>query len=438
MIGAKPEVKSGYNDRMKLNLEQRPPRVLLLTFIVAVCLKLVGLVVAMFSSLILVGDWGFVRWWMAWVTSAVFLLLLSPWPSRWPDRPQLAHVQLIAALTFAIFAPQIELIQSSWGPLVPAYLEQLGWFAEQVHDIHALGALFAMVPVVLASWQYGRPGMLLSLGLTGLLYVLLPFFIPPDTFTWILYGVRGFVMLGVTLILAFTVETLATAQKREQAALAQANQKLAEQAAVIEELAIGQERNRLARELHDTLAHSLSATAVQLQAVQTLLKVEPEAAATELGLAQQQVKDGLQESRRAINALRASPLEELGLAGALRQRAEHLGERAGLAVHCQVDEPLPPLPVLTEQTIYRTADEALLNVEKHAQASQVNLSLQQQDGCLILVIRDDGLGFTQEWVRRNGRFGLVGMKERAELIGGELTIESDLGQGTAVRLKVIV
>jgi signal transduction histidine kinase len=114
-----------------------------------------------------------------------------------------------------------------------------------------------------------------------------------------------------------------------------------------------------------------------------------------------------------------------------------LGERAGLAVHCQVDEPLPPLPVLTEQTIYRTADEALLNVEKHAQASQVNLSLQQQDGCLILVIRDDGLGFTQEWVRRNGRFGLVGMKERAELVGGELTIESDLGQGTAVRLKVI-
>jgi signal transduction histidine kinase len=420
-----------------LNFEQRPPRVLLLTFIVAAGLKLVGLLVAMVSSLILVGDWGFVRWWMAWVTTAVLLLLLSPWPRRWPDRPQLAHVQLIAALIFAIFAPQLELIQSSWGPLNPTYLEELGWFPEQVHDIHALGALFALVPVVLASWQYGRLGMIFSLGLSGILYILLPFAIPPDTFTWILYGVRGFVMLGVSLILAFTVETLATAQKREQAALAQANQKLAEQAAVIEELAISQERNRLARELHDTLAHSLSATAVQLQAVQTLLKVQPEAAATELRLAQQQIKDGLQESRRAINALRASPLEALGLAGALRQRAEQLGERAGMTIHCQIDEPLPALPVLTEQTIYRTADEALLNAEKHAQAREVKLSLQQQPGCLVLVVEDNGLGFATELVGRNGRFGLVGMKERAKLIGAELTIETTLGEGTAVRLKVI-
>lgn len=421
---------------MNLNFSQRPPRVLLLTFVVAVCLKLVGLLVAMLSSIILVQDSGLARWWMALITTAVLLLILSPWPSRWPDRPQLAHVQLIGALAFAIFAPQIDLIQSSWGQLNPIYLEQLGWYPEQVHDIHAMGALFTMVPVVLASWQYGRPGMILSLGLTGLVYILLPFLIPPGTFTWILYGVRGFVMLGVTLILAFTVETLATAQKREQSALAQANQKLAEQAAVIEELAISQERNRLARELHDTLAHSLSATAVQLQAVQTLLKIQPEEAANELRLAQQQIKDGLQESRRAINALRASPLEELGLAEALRQRVVYLSERTGLTIHCQIDESLPILPVLTEQTIYRTADEALMNVEKHAQAREASLSLQWQNGALILLVWDNGVGFATDSIGQNGRFGLVGMKERAELIGAQLSIDTRLGQGTTVQLKV--
>jgi signal transduction histidine kinase len=391
----------------------------------------------MLSSLILVRDSGLARWWMALITTAVLLLILSPWPRRWPNRPQLAHVQLIGALAFAILAPQLDLIQSSWGQLNPIYLEQLGWYPEQVHDIHALGALFAIVPVVLASWQYGRPGMIFSLALTGLVYILLPFLIPPDTFTWILYGVRGFVILGVTLILAFTVETLATAQKREQAALAQANQKLAEQAAVIEELAISQERNRLARELHDTLAHSLSATAVQLQAVQTLLKIQPEEAAHELRLAQQQIKDGLQESRRAINALRASPLEELGLAEALRQRAVYLSERAGLTIHCQVDESLPVLPVLTEQTIYRTADEALMNVEKHAQASEASLSLQWQNDAMVLLVRDNGVGFATDSIGRNGRFGLVGMKERAELIGAQLSIDTGLGQGTTVQLKVI-
>jgi signal transduction histidine kinase len=421
---------------MTLDFAQKPPRVLLLTFIVAVCLKLVGVFVAMLSSFILVGGSGLARWWMALVTTAVLLLILSPWPRRWPERPQLAHVQLIAALTFAIFAPQIDIIQSSWGQLVPRYLAELGWYPEQVHDIHALGALFSMVPVVLASWQYGRPGMILSLALSGLLYILEPFLIPPDTFTWILYAVRGFVMLGVTLILAFTVETLATAQKQEQAALAQANAKLAEQAAVSEQLAISQERNRMARELHDTLAHSLSGTAVQLQAVQTLLKVQPESAATELRLAQQQIKEGLQESRRAITALRASPLEELGLVGALRHRATVLTERAGLQLHCHFAENLPPLPLLTEQMIYRTADEVLLNAEKHAQATTIQLSLQAQPNSVTLVVRDDGVGFVPERVTGNGRFGLIGMQERADLSGAQLTIDAAPGQGTTVHLQV--
>jgi hypothetical protein len=144
------------------------------------------------------------------------------------------------ALAFAVFAPQLDLIQSSWTTLNPVFLVELGWISEQVHDIHAMGALFMTVPVVLGSWQYGRFGMVATLTLSGILYLLLLFLIPPGTFTIILYLVRGFVMLGVCFILGLTIETLSTAQKQEQAALeiannrlAQANQKLAEQAAVM-------------------------------------------------------------------------------------------------------------------------------------------------------------------------------------------------------------
>jgi signal transduction histidine kinase len=262
--------------------------------------------------------------------------------------------------------------------------------------------------------------------------------------------VRGFVLLGTTLIIAFIVCTLATAQRREQTAVAAANAqlttanyKLAQQAAIVERLAISQERNRLARELHDTLAHSLSGTAVQLQAVSTLLKHDPRAAAIELNEAQEQIRRGLDESRRAIAALRASPLEAWGLAEAVRQYVYNLTERSGLTIHCRIDAQLPDLPPLIEQTIFRIAEEALLNAEKHAQASTVCLRLGTQSAAngdqqeLVLAVEDNGVGFDMARVVGNGRYGLVGMAERATLVGAALHIESEPGQGTCIRLSVI-
>jgi signal transduction histidine kinase len=293
-----------------------------------------------------------------------------------------------------------------------------------------------MVPVVLAAWQYGRWGMWLTLGWAGLLYFLTPFFLPSASFDWMLYAIAGFVQLGVTQILGLTVAALATAQRNEEAALKVANQKLAQQAAIIEQLATGRERTRLARELHDTLAHTLSATAVQLQAIGTLLKVSPETAVVELASAQQQIRHSLEEARRAITALRASPLEELGLAEALRQRLQTIGDRAGLSTHCQIAPPLPPLPPLIEQTIYRIADEALLNAEKYAQANQLHLSLDHGPDWLILTVQDDGIGFEVERVSGNGRFGIIGMKERAVLIGATLSVSSRPPQGTTVQLSL--
>ncbi len=418
-----------------LRMERQPPPLLLRTFMVAVALKFTGGLVGIGLGYWLLYEFVLDRWWMVLATAVVLFLLLLPWPG------QNRNHWLVAALVWGILSPHIDLVYASWVPfddlfLTPRFVE-IGWSVHVVNNIFALTQLFVAVPVILASWHYGWRGFWLSLGLAGVLYSVTPFLMPPEALLWGFYAVRGFVLLGVILILAYITVTLATAQRKTNEALTTANQRLAAQAAMMEQLAVSRERNRLARELHDTLAHSLSGTAVSLQAIETLLKHDPEVAEDELQAAQRQIREGLAEARRAITALRASPLEELGLAEALRQRAQTIQERANLPVQVTIS-PLPLLPVDVEQAIYRIAEEALLNAEKHAQASQLTLTLSQQAGWITLRVEDDGIGFVVEDVRDNGRFGLMGLHERAELIQADLAIHSQLNQGTRLELRVKV
>ena len=425
-------------------MDRKPTAAWIITFIVAAALKVLGILVAMTTAQLTSGTWGFDRWAMGLATGLLLLILLFPWYRRF-NSLRAVHVQVILALSFAIASQYVDVIYSSHVAFDPLAQNDrfnlvLGWSLDQINNVHALGILFTMVPIVLASWHYGVWGMLASLGLNGLLYMSLPLFVPADAFNWWFYAVRGFVLLGTTLILAFVVGTLASQQRKREQQLAAANAKLAEQAAVMEQLATSRERNRLARELHDTLAHSLSGTAVQLQAVKTLMKVDVAAASAELTTAQNQIKSGLAEARRSIAALRASPLEELGLANALHERATALAERAGITINCTID-PLPPLPPLTEQTIYRIADEALVNAEKHAQADKIALRLGKENGekgkeNIILTVTDNGIGFDTATPTPSGHFGLIGMTERAMLVNATLTITSELQSGTTITLTI--
>lgn len=422
--------------------DTHPTPQLVNTFRLAIFLKIIGTLFVMGIGFLISRDWLIQRWGLGLAMGGLLGLLLVPWGQlrQWREvhwQTPLSHRQLILALAVAVVTPQIELIHAS-GILPlrnPTALQVLGWTQEQLNSIHALGGLFMMAPVVLASWQYGWRGFSLTLLWSSLWYTITPLFLPSDVFTWALYAIRGFIQLGVTLIVGGTVSILVTAQRRQQAQLEAANQQLAAQVIVREQLAASQERNRLARELHDTLAHSLSGTAVQLQAVRTLLKVNPDAAAHELLSAQHTLKQGLEESRRAITALRAAPLDEQGFSSALLERVNQIAQRAGFAVHCEINN-LPVLPTTIEQTVYRITDEALVNVERHAQASQVKVNLTKQSRSLILIIEDDGVGFVVEAGKRRGRYGLVGMQERAELVGGQLQIDSAPGQGTILHLTI--
>ena len=421
-------------------MDRFPPPLLIRTFLIGATLKLIGGTSALATSYALIEVLTINRWWMSFVTSLLLIALLLPWGWHALGSATSANYRLIAAITLGIASPYIDMVQSLWQPIDSLLQNErfiaLGWTLDQANGIHALGIIFIMLPVVLASWHYGRNGMLASLGFAGLLYVVSPFLLPADAFNWLLYGVRGFVILGMTLILSTTTYALADAQRREHQAVVTANKQLAQQAMTMEQLATVRERNRLSRELHDTLAHSLSGTAVQLQAIETLIRHDQKGALSELGTARTQIKQGLEEARRAIAALRATPLEDLGLHEALLERAQAISRRSGLAVTCELSE-LSNLPPLTEQTIYRIMDEALLNAEKHAQAKKVIVTLTQDSQNVMLKVKDDGVGFVTEGVGQPaGHLGLTSMRERARLVDGSLVITSRLDQGTSIELTL--
>jgi signal transduction histidine kinase len=247
----------------------------------------------------------------------------------------------------------------------------------------------------------------------------------------LLFAGRTFAVTAIALGVGWLMQR----QRAQQRALAAANQQLAHYAATTEQLAVSQERNRLARELHDTLAHSLSGVTVQLEAVQALWEVDPTGARTMLDQALRSTRSGLSEARRALHALRAQPLEDVGLALAVRTLAESVATRAGLTLAVTVPKQLDQLAPDVEQCVYRVAQEALTNVARHAEARALQVVLACENGCLLLTIADDGRGFDPSSVN-GAHFGLQGLRERAELIGGRLEVESRPQQGTTVRLAI--
>jgi len=293
-----------------------------------------------------------------------------------------------------------------------------------------------VVPVILATWQYGRRGWVASLAVLALGQLMLALLLRQNMLQTGIYLVSAVGNLAMITLLGYVVMQLVGALRKEHQTLATANRQLAQRAATVEQLAESRERNRLARELHDTLAHSLTALSVQLQAIETLMQFDPQAGMAQLKAAQATVRSGSQESRRAIQSLRASPLEDLGLSEALRQLCTRQAERTEMPLICDVAD-IEALDPLTEQAVYRVAEAALANAEQHSAASQVWVSLARATpaGGLRLEIRDNGAGFERSAVSVD-RYGLTGMAEWAELVGGDLRIETAPGQGTLVALEI--
>jgi signal transduction histidine kinase len=230
------------------------------------------------------------------------------------------------------------------------------------------------------------------------------------------------------------INMLVTRLREQQASLREANANLAHYASTLEQLTVSRERNRLARELHDTLAHSLTALSVSLETVKAYFDIDKEKTRELIDKSLDVTRQGVDETRRALKALRASSLEDMGLALAIQRAAESAAARYGLNLTLDL-QPMPSLSPDVEQTIYRVAQESIENIVNHSHAKNFNVHL-SNNGHTTLAIHDDGIGFNADAKGPTGHFGLVGMHERAELAGGMLKIESQKGKGTQVVLII--
>lgn len=202
-------------------------------------------------------------------------------------------------------------------------------------------------------------------------------------------------------------------------------------------LAAVEERNRIARDIHDTIAQSLAAIAMQLESADALLETpNPPRAADTVRRALALTRSALEEARHSVTDLRSTPLAGRGLVGALRDLPKALSESLVAPVPVTIeDEGIGPIPSAVEVGLYHIVREALTNVMHHSKASAASVHLQQGDGRIHIRIVDDGVGFDVSRLSSN-RFGLLGMSERARLLGGELRITSAPGAGTIVDVDV--
>lgn len=216
-----------------------------------------------------------------------------------------------------------------------------------------------------------------------------------------------------------------------QAAIAIENARLYEQGQM---LAVLEERQRLARELHDSVSQALYGIGMGANTARELLERDPLQAAAPLDYVISLTDAGLAEMRALIFELRPDSLEKEGLVAALRKQAAALSARHKLDVQTEFCEE-PTLPFETKEALYRIAQEALNNTVKHARATEVALSLDSCEGQITLEVQDNGLGFDTQR-EYPGHLGLKTMQERVAKLGGTLEIESEPGRGTLLRASI--
>jgi signal transduction histidine kinase len=332
-------------------------------------------------------------------------------------------IAILWAIAGPIFAPYIEL--HSLGNNAPQLFLQSALWQQ---------AILLFIPLIVVSWQYSSRYVIVFCALTtGLnIFLLLSEIVPIEAD--VLRPLMGIVFMQMLafILVGHMLANLVKVQREQRQSLKEANARLAQYASTMEQLTTSRERNRLARELHDILAHTLSGVAVELEGLRAMLGRDPEQASLLLNHALQAIREGLTETRRALQELRAKPLEDLGLALALKSLVESVADRAGARIELTVEDNLGDFPIEVEQCIYRIAQEALTNIADHAQAKNVQVTLMRESAQIKLSIGDDGCGFDPSTLDKEHKYGLRGMRERAEMVGGKLYIESQVGLGTKI------
>jgi len=250
--------------------------------------------------------------------------------------------------------------------------------------------------------------------------------VDPNVFPWWLAILRLVALTAVGISFKLLV-VQGQERARLQASLASAERKTG----------MLEERQRLAREIHDTLAQGFAGIVVHLERAEQIDPLLQSPAKPHLDLARSVAREGLEEARRMLAALRPEILTQRALPEALSRVCENWSRRTGVAANLSITGAPAPMHPDIELTVLRGVQEALANVARHAAARTAAVTLSYMEDVLVLDVQDDGQGFTPSGTGGNG-FGLTGMRERAESLQGSVSIESLPGEGTTVSMTLPV
>ncbi|MDJ0954569.1 MAG: sensor histidine kinase [Acidimicrobiia bacterium] len=320
---------------------------------------------------------------------------------------------------------------------------------------------FALLALILVSRQtvffvYGITGffhaallrpwwaMFVGIGITGFVVHSHIVFLDQRLSAWLIYlGIVAVQTVSVAGGIYGGAKVGETAEERRQtvakleAAMAENAGLHAQLVAQAHEAGVLDERQRMAREIHDTIAQGLTGVITQIEAAEQSWGDEAELK-RHLDLASGIARESLEEARRSVQAIRPGPLDHSRLPEALSEVAKRWSETTGVSttVHT-TGEPLPLRPEV-EVTLLRAAQESLANTAKHAQAGRAALTLSFMGRAVALDVRDDGVGFDVDTPPEDGHFGLAAMRQRVEDVNGTMEVESAPGEGTAIAITITI
>lgn len=335
----------------------------------------------------------------------------------------------------------------------------LHWLIERIILIPRLTFFYIIVQGALGfaiSWMAGNEGIIIAIfmallgeavGMLGLsratlvsalyyltlAYLNLRQIMNLKSSSWVLVGIIPVIIFVITYVVLYRRQTDAREQAQALAKeLEKVNQQLSQYAAQVEDLTIANERQRMARELHDTLSQGLTGIILQLEAVEANLSNDRvEKARMIVSNAMLQARTTLADARNAIDDLRGSQLDSLE--SALRLEVSRFQNATDISCDLEIQD----IPVLRErivESVVRNVAEGLTNVGRHAQAQKVAIEVSMKQDILLVIVQDNGQGFDPN-VIPSGHYGLLGIQERMRLLGGSLEIQSSMGNGTRLEMS---
>lgn len=237
----------------------------------------------------------------------------------------------------------------------------------------------------------------------------------------LLYGAGSLFFGGFGYALSIAIE----ARKKQEVLLEElkiANEKLKEYASKVEQLTLIEERNRLSREMHDSIGHHLVSVSLQLEILKKIIKEKPNDALKIIETLKKEISDSIQELRNVVKTLRKPYEFDIPIEESIKNLIENFTKIKDIKIDFEIEDSLKDLPPDYKITIFRVCQEALTNIEKHSNASEVSIKLKNINNEINLTIEDNGVGFPSEI--REDSFGLKGIKERAKILNGSVIFEN--------------